>query len=111
MLPSAADKNNSSNSSQVNAKIEQDANPEPDQHNEGQPIRPDLDIYGKQRTKFVTDCRPQHAASLSCIEDNYTNKEVCQTFFDAYKTCRREERQRRLEENAKKSKAGGSSFW
>jgi hypothetical protein len=111
MLFSASDKNKSKNSPDLNAKIELDANPEPDQHNEGQPIRPDLDIYGKQRTKFATDCSTQHAASLRCIEDNYTNKDVCQSFFDNYKQCRREERQRRLDENAKKSKSGKSSFW
>lgn len=113
MLFSAADKNknkdNNKNSSEVNAKIEKDANPEPDQHNGGQPIRPELDIYGKQRTKFATDCSLQHSASLHCIEDNYTNKEVCQTFFDDYKKCRRDERQKRLEENAKKK--GRGSFW
>jgi glutamine synthetase len=95
----------SDSTSSINAKIEKDANPEPDQHNAGQPIRPDLDEDGKQRTKFVTDCAQQHRESLSCIEDHYDQKAVCQPFFDNYISCRREERKRRLEQNAKKS------FW
>jgi hypothetical protein len=93
------------NSPEVNAKIDRDANPEPEKHNAGQPLRVDLDSHGKQRSKFVTDCSTQHSASLACIEANYEKKEVCQSFFDAYILCRREERERRLAQNATRS------FW
>uniref|UniRef100_A0A7S1ZEW9 CHCH domain-containing protein n=1 Tax=Trieres chinensis TaxID=1514140 RepID=A0A7S1ZEW9_TRICV len=93
------------------AKIERDANPAPDSHNEGQPIRREEDERGLQRSKFFTDCSKQHSESLRCIEDNYEQKDVCQPFFDAYKACRREENQRRLEENKRRiAAAGGSDF-
>ena len=93
------------NSAEVNNKIVQDSNPEPDQHNLGQPIRSSLDSEGKQRSKFATDCSIQHRASLECIEDNYVNRDVCQPFFDAYITCRRDERERRLAKNTSRG------FW
>mmetsp|Transcript_20020 Transcript_20020/g.29681 ORF Transcript_20020/g.29681 Transcript_20020/m.29681 type:complete len:127 (+) Transcript_20020:112-492(+) len=88
-------------------RTEKEANPFADtenQHKSGQPVIPNLDEDGKQRTKFATDCTAQHRASLACIEDNYTTKDaVCHTFFQAYKQCRREERERRLEANSKRS--------
>ena len=84
------------------AKVDQDANPEPNRHNKGQPLRPTLDYEGKQRTKFLTGCGDQHADSLRCIEENYERRELCQPFFEAYKACRREERKQRLENNAKR---------
>jgi hypothetical protein len=87
---------------EINAKIDREVNPEPNQHNSGQPLRPNLDINGNQRSKFLTDCSQQHAASLRCIENNYQKKDVCQEFFDNYKKCRREERERRLAENSKR---------
>jgi hypothetical protein len=53
-------------------------------------------------SKFATDCKKEHAASLNCIQDNYDNKDVaCQPFFEAYKACRAGERERRLEANKK----------
>ena len=60
------------------------------------------DSRGEPMTKFFTNCDIEHARSLKCIEDNYDKKSVCQPFFDDYKKCRAEERQRRLEENGKK---------
>lgn len=88
-------------------RTEQESNPFADtenQHKSGQPVIPNLDEHGKQRTKFATDCTAQHRASLACIEDNYTTKETdCQRFFQDYKQCRREERERRLEGNSKRS--------
>ena len=82
-------------------KVESNINPEPAAHNNGQPLQPNLDHRGKQRSKFLTNCKEQHAASLQCIQDNYDDRSVCQPFFDAYKKCRKEERERHLEENAK----------
>eukprot|EP00548_Thalassiothrix_antarctica_P012616 CAMPEP_0194165470 /NCGR_PEP_ID=MMETSP0154-20130528/1370_1 /TAXON_ID=1049557 /ORGANISM="Thalassiothrix antarctica, Strain L6-D1" /LENGTH=124 /DNA_ID=CAMNT_0038875911 /DNA_START=258 /DNA_END=632 /DNA_ORIENTATION=+ len=74
------------------------------QHNHGRAIIEDLDKDGKQRTKFTTDCGVQHRASLACIEEHYTDKEAhCQTFFDQYKACRREERERKLAQNKGRS--------
>jgi len=89
-------------SSEDVAKIEREANPEPSRHNQGQPIRPTLDAGGNQRTKFLTNCGAEHAASLHCIEENYERRGVCQPMFEAYKKCRREEREKQLEENAKR---------
>ena len=81
--------------------IESRSNPPPDDaasHNFGQPRG---DKTGGA-SKLVTDCRIQQRASLACIEENYHNKDVaCSTFFDAYKKCRREEHERKLEANAK----------
>mmetsp|Transcript_26539 Transcript_26539/g.40172 ORF Transcript_26539/g.40172 Transcript_26539/m.40172 type:complete len:118 (-) Transcript_26539:1111-1464(-) len=114
-MPLFSWKSSSSDSSPDNKKqqvsdyrrTEQEANPfagTENQHKSGQPIIPNLDEDGKQRTKFATDCSVQHRASLACIEDNYTTKETkCQQFFQAYKQCRREERERRLEANSKRS--------
>jgi|Transcript_3434 hypothetical protein len=96
----------SEESKQIRAKIYKDANPEPDQHNGGQPLIRTTDKRGIQRSKFYTDCAKEHKESLACIEANYTNKELCQNFFDNYKSCRRLERERRLAENAK-----SGSFW
>ena len=90
----------------IRARIEHDANPEPDQHNQGQPLVREEDERGQQRSQFYTDCSKEHSESLRCIEDNYEKKQVCQPFFDAYKACRREENKRRLEENARRSAAG-----
>jgi hypothetical protein len=53
-------------------------------------------------SKQQTDCRQQQAESLHCIQENYETKNVCQPFFDAYKQCRKEENDRRLEANSKK---------
>jgi hypothetical protein len=53
-------------------------------------------------SKQQTDCRQQQSESLSCIQENYDTKNVCQPFFDAYKLCRKEEHARILEENSKK---------
>mmetsp|Transcript_375 Transcript_375/g.724 ORF Transcript_375/g.724 Transcript_375/m.724 type:complete len:156 (-) Transcript_375:228-695(-) len=53
-------------------------------------------------SKLITDCRIQQRASLSCIEENYHNKdEACRDYFAAYKQCRREEHERKLEANAR----------
>eukprot|EP00557_Chaetoceros_sp_GSL56_P011728 CAMPEP_0176480076 /NCGR_PEP_ID=MMETSP0200_2-20121128/2084_1 /TAXON_ID=947934 /ORGANISM="Chaetoceros sp., Strain GSL56" /LENGTH=113 /DNA_ID=CAMNT_0017876171 /DNA_START=16 /DNA_END=357 /DNA_ORIENTATION=- len=86
------------------AKIEAQSNPmDPNQHNEGQPIRQNLDSAGHQRSKFMTDCSKEHRNSLQCIEDNYDKRETCQPFFDAYKKCRKDEHDRKMEENARLS--------
>mmetsp|Transcript_2119 Transcript_2119/g.1964 ORF Transcript_2119/g.1964 Transcript_2119/m.1964 type:complete len:81 (+) Transcript_2119:42-284(+) len=63
--------------SQIAAQIELNANPEPDQHNQGQPIRQQVNDRGQQMSKMFTDCRTQHRESLKCIEENYTNKCAC----------------------------------
>ena len=90
------------------AKIRQLQNPadSDDQHNFGQPLVPQIDASGKQRSKFLTDCKKEHKASLDCIMDNYEDRGVCQPFFDSYKECRKEEQKRRLERNARMSGGG-----
>ncbi|CAM6052175.1 unnamed protein product [Sphagnum compactum] len=46
-------------------------------------------------------CAPQYAASLKCLDDENYDKSKCQEFFDAYKECRKHERELRLEANRK----------
>mmetsp|Transcript_2679 Transcript_2679/g.6094 ORF Transcript_2679/g.6094 Transcript_2679/m.6094 type:complete len:153 (-) Transcript_2679:319-777(-) len=111
--------------------IESESNPsleDSHSHNFGQPIRPPhhsssstsassssaspasttSTITNEDKSggasKLITDCRIQQRASLSCIEENYHNKdEACRDFFAAYKLCRREEHERKLEANARAS--------
>jgi len=53
-------------------------------------------------SKQVTDCRIEQRASLACIEQNYSNKDmVCARYFEEYKKCRKAEHERKLEANAK----------
>jgi hypothetical protein len=52
--------------------------------------------------QFATDCSLEYGRSLECIQENYANKEACQPFYDNYKACRRDERERVLAENAKR---------
>ena len=94
----------------LGAQIEAQSNPIPvDQHNAGQPIRQNLDEAGNQRSKFLTACSQEHRNSLKCIEDNYTRRDLCQPFFEAYKKCRKEEHQKKLDDNAKLSGGNGES--
>lgn len=96
----------------IAAMIESQSNPsEADaaSHNYGQPIlpphhssstSPTTNAKKKGASKLVTDCSVQQRASLKCIEENYQNKDqACAGFFEAYKTCRREEHERKLEAN------------
>jgi hypothetical protein len=86
-------------------------------HNFGQPNRPPhkkaVDVIEKENeksgaSKLKTDCRVQQRASLKCIEENYANKDkACAEYFEAYKQCRRDEHQKKLEANAKSSGGGG----
>jgi hypothetical protein len=78
------------------------------QHNLGQPVNVNnIDAEsGHHKSKFVTDCKVEHSNSLNCIEENYENKGLCESFFEAYKKCKRDEHQRKLERNAKMSGGG-----
>jgi len=104
--PSSASSSNQDYNPIEGAKIEKLSNlPLEDQafHNKGQPINQRVDEHGNIRSKFMTACQEEHAASLKCIDDNYENKAfACKSFFDAYKKCKTVEHERRLEENAKK---------
>mmetsp|Transcript_7612 Transcript_7612/g.11048 ORF Transcript_7612/g.11048 Transcript_7612/m.11048 type:complete len:135 (-) Transcript_7612:113-517(-) len=89
-------------------------------HNFGQPIRPPHKKAATETekkseksgaSKLKTDCRVQQRASLKCIEENYENKDqACAEFFEAYKQCRRDEHQKKLDANAKSSGGGGGFF-
>ncbi|CAB9516890.1 expressed unknown protein [Seminavis robusta] len=63
----------------------------------------DLDTKGN--SKLYTDCKAEYLASINCRLEHHDHKttNVCQPFFDEYKACRKEEHQRILEENAKRS--------
>ncbi|CAN6486755.1 unnamed protein product [Victoria cruziana] len=50
-----------------------------------------------------SDCYAEYSASLKCLDDFNYVKSKCQQQFDAYKECRRKERERRLERNRKRS--------
>ena len=93
--------------SQIDSKHDEFAN-DSSAHNSGQPIhKNNIDsTTGHHKSKFITDCQTQHKNSLNCIEEHYENKSVCEPFFEAYKKCRREEHQRKLEMNAKLSGGG-----
>lgn len=101
--PSVAKETAAKEHSHIAAAIESRSDPSPDDaasHNFGQP-------WGDRTggaSKLVTDCRAQQRASLACIEENYQNKDrACAEYFDAYKKCRREEHERKLEANTKAS--------
>ena len=94
----------------IAAQVERQSNiGDPDQHNNGQPVRQNLDVTGHQRSKFITACAKEHKNSLECINENYERREVCQPFFDAYKVCRKAEHERKMEENARLSGGNGES--
>lgn len=92
---------NDSSPEKPSAPVKTDLNPEPEAHNAGQPLQANLDSHGKQRSKFLTNCKEEHAASLQCIQDHYDDRATCQPYFDAYKKCRKQEREAHLEQNAK----------
>jgi hypothetical protein len=112
--PSSSYKTTSGNSKEVNEKIARDLNPAGGSgstssdsaiHNYGKPQKAPIDTQtaSKDVAKFLTDCKKQHQESLKCIERNYSNRAACEPFFAAYKACRREENERRLDANAGKS--------
>ena len=105
----------------IAALIESRANPSEQDarnHNFGQPTRPPhlTPSYHDPRpssqsdkndtaSRLVTECRAQQRASLQCIEDNYQSKaQACADYFEAYKKCRRDEHERKLQENEKFSR-------
>ena len=93
----------------IAAAVESRSNPsaaDAANHNFGQPLHRSSTSTDEKSgaSKLVTDCRVQQRASLACIEENYHNKnEACAGFFEAYKKCRREEHERKLEANARAS--------
>ena len=102
----------STSASHVNVEMGKDRAENDSSHNFGQPRHPlqkAVSPEGKTgASKHVTDCRQQQRESLRCIEENYINKDkVCVPFFEAYKKCRREEHERKLEKNRKDSE----KFW
>ncbi|KAL7471793.1 hypothetical protein ACHAXS_012104 [Conticribra weissflogii] len=100
----------------IGIALERQSNPSTEDsrsHNFGQPMTAPHSLPAEEsdetmnKSKFVTDCRVHHRASLQCIEENYENRQhACASFFDAYKQCRKEEHERKLEANAKRS-----GFW
>jgi hypothetical protein len=100
-------------SEQVKQKIQHDLNERSDlKHNYGQPKRaPHAGADHQVTGQFQTDCSKQHGESLQCIERNYQNRSACEPFFQAYKACRKEENDRRLEANAARAQNGGGWFF
>mmetsp|Transcript_9519 Transcript_9519/g.20558 ORF Transcript_9519/g.20558 Transcript_9519/m.20558 type:complete len:143 (-) Transcript_9519:4693-5121(-) len=100
----------------IGTALERQSNPSSEDfrsHNFGQPMSAPHSLPADEsdetlnKSKFITDCRVRHRASLQCIEENYENRQqACASFFDAYKQCRKEEHERKLEANAKRS-----GFW
>ncbi|CAM6127370.1 unnamed protein product [Calypogeia fissa] len=70
----------------------------PDAAEEG--AQPASKRHGVQRLSESV-CASQYAASLKCLEINDFDKSKCQDYFDAYKGCRKQEREMRLEANRK----------
>ncbi|CAI5994438.1 unnamed protein product [Closterium sp. NIES-64] len=58
-----------------------------------------------RRTGRMSDhmCAAHYADSLKCLDKNGYDKSKCEDKFDAYKECRKQDREKRLEENSKKS--------
>ncbi|GJP45576.1 hypothetical protein CLOM_g12581 [Closterium sp. NIES-68] len=58
-----------------------------------------------RRTGRMSDgmCAGAYADSLKCLDKNSYDKSKCEDKFDAYKECRKVEREKRLEANSKKS--------
>ncbi|GAA0154360.1 chaperone [Lithospermum erythrorhizon] len=50
-----------------------------------------------------SQCYPQYAASLKCLEEFHSDKSKCQAHFDVYKECKKKEREARLERNRSRS--------
>ena len=104
-MPPATSHDADRTSEEVKQKIARDLKErEGFKHNYGQakpPPHATADNYtGKAIGQFYTDCAKEHRESLQCIERNYQNRSACDPFFDAYKACRKEENDRRMEANA-----------
>ncbi|XP_047307177.1 cytochrome c oxidase-assembly factor COX23, mitochondrial [Impatiens glandulifera] len=50
-----------------------------------------------------SQCYPEYTASLKCLEKSMPEKSKCQEHFDAYKECKKKEREARLERNRSRS--------
>ena len=100
---------------EAKARVHRDLNERAElTHNYGQPKRAPYatqEHHGHTTAKFLTNCSKEHMDSLQCIERNYQNRSACEPFFQAYKACRKEENQQRLDENEKKAQNGGFSFF
>lgn len=107
--------NDPSLSEEEKQKIQRDLNERAGlKHNFGQPKRAPhagADHPGQTTAKFLTNCATEHANSLQCIERNYQNRSACEPFFQAYKACRKEENDKRLEANAARSQNGSGWFF
>ncbi|KAL7542734.1 hypothetical protein ACHAXR_012058 [Thalassiosira sp. AJA248-18] len=109
--PQQQSNSTTNDSKRMAAMIEKRSNPPEEDaasHNYGQPLRPPSSSAKNKKSggasKLVTDCRTQQRASLACIEENYQNKnQACAAYFEAYKKCRKEEHERKLEANARAS--------
>lgn len=114
-MPPASSSDPSTISDEEKQKIQRDVNERSGlKHNYGQPKRPPhagFDRPGQTTAKFLTNCAKEHGESLQCIERNYQDRTPCEPFFQAYKDCRKEENDRRLEANAAKVQGGGSWFF
>jgi len=103
------------NNNEAKARIHRDLNERAElTHNYGQPKRAPYapqEHQGHTTAKFLTNCSKEHMDSLQCIERHYQNRSACEPFFQAYKACRKEENQQRLDENEKKAQNGGFSFF
>lgn len=116
--PHHQEKIDPANRKQIKEKIQNDLNPglglkKGLKHNAG---KPKPAPYATENTRsaatFLTNCAEENRASLQCIERNYQNRAACNIFFEAYKSCRREENEQRKEANAKASQDAKSAwFW
>jgi len=113
MVP--APSSDSNNSEATKQKIHRDLNERTGlEHNYGQPKKAPhagFDHPGGTTAKFLTNCAKEHADSLQCIERNYQNRSACNPFFQAYKACRKEENDKRLEANAAKAQENSGGWF
>jgi len=102
----------------IKDKIHMDLNPGADlKHNQGRSkpapyASADQDDQRGRAATFLTNCSKENLESLQCIERNYSNRQACNGFFQAYKDCRKEENEQRKADNAKIFGGSGSGwFW
>lgn len=97
---------------EIKEKIANDINPGAGlKHNKGKPKKAPYAAQESTTARFLTNCAKEHKESLQCIEQNYTNRAVCQPFFDAYKLCRAGENEQRKAANAAEGDSKGFFSW
>ncbi|KAJ2809450.1 hypothetical protein H4R20_000070 [Coemansia guatemalensis] len=60
------------------------------------------EFLGKRPSRFMDPCAIEAKASMKCLDENNYDKSTCDSYFDAYKECKK-----LWMEERKKAKLGG----